>query len=234
MPMGTSKDDARSAIVLRALMEAYRQILKPWRFIAGCTLGIALCLLLPTDLHRHYASLAHADRSLALVTDRYLRFANTAAQIALPVLAKDRAGLIQLVYVGISTTAATHGLKRLVDGWYVRGTRLGERPSGPGSRYNMPSGHSSMASSAAYFVCRRYGLRHALYLIPILLLTMHARVVLDAHTVAAVIAGALTGFIMAAMFTGAGRGTRGGLASEPRLPGSPAPGTGRIGGPAGI
>jgi lipid A 1-phosphatase len=65
----------------------------------------------------------------------------------------------------------------------------------------MPSGHSSMASCATYFVCRRYGLWHALYLLPILLLTMYARVALNDHTVSAVIVGALVGFVTAALFT---------------------------------
>ena len=191
---------------MRALMkQAYTQVQKTRRFIFACVIGIILSLLYPTDLQSYRTPRADGDLSLALVTDHYLRFANTVVQVALPILLKDKIGLVQLVYVAISTTAATHGLKRLVDEWEVWGTRLGERPSGPHSRYNMPSGHSSMASSAAYFVCRRYGFMHALYLIPILLLTMYARVALNAHTVTAVITGALVGLLMAAIFTSARR-----------------------------
>lgn len=44
-------------------------------------------------------------------------------------------------------------------------------------------------------------MKHALYFLPILLLTMHARVALNDHTVSAVIVGALLGFMMAAIFT---------------------------------
>jgi lipid A 1-phosphatase len=58
-----------------------------------------------------------------------------------------------------------------------------------------------MASCAAYFVARRYGLWHALYLIPIMLLTMSARVMLDAHTISAVLTGCLIGLICAAWWT---------------------------------
>ena len=82
----------------------------------------------------------------------------------------------------------------------VLGVRLGERPHG--GRHNMPSGHASLASSAVYFVGRRYGWWHLLYLVPVLLLTMFARVELDAHTGSAVIAGALIGIFSAALFTG--------------------------------
>nr|WP_284702424.1 phosphatase PAP2 family protein [Herbaspirillum aquaticum] len=65
----------------------------------------------------------------------------------------------------------------------------------------MPSGHSSMASSAMYFVGRRYGWWHLIYMLPILLMTMFARVALDAHTISAVLAGALAGIVGAALFT---------------------------------
>lgn len=180
------------------MKQAYAQVHRPRRFIFGCVLGIILCVLFPTDQQSYGTP---STSGLVRVTDSYLRFTNTVAQVALPVLLMDKIGMVQLVYVGISTTLATHGLKRLLNNWDLWGRRLGERPSGSGSQYNMPSGHSSMASSAAYFVCRRYGLMHALYLIPILLLTMYARVALDAHTVAAVMAGALLGLLMAAIFT---------------------------------
>jgi membrane-associated phospholipid phosphatase len=177
---------------------AYTEVRKPRRFIGACLIGIALCVAFPTD----YGSYPPADTGQGVYAlDHYVRFVNTAAQVALPLLLADKIGMVQLVYVGISTTLATHGLKRIVDRWQFWDARVGQRPSGPGSRYNMPSGHSSMASCAAYFVGRRYSWWHLLYLIPILLLTMYARVALDAHTVAAVIAGALIGLAMAAIFT---------------------------------
>ena len=187
---------------LRALMkQAWTQGQRPRWFIAACVIGIVLCMLYPTDLHSYRPAPPDGALSLAHFSNDYLRFVNTAAQVALPILLDDPIGLVQLAYVGLSTTAATHGLKFLANDLDVWGTRLGERPSGSASRNNMPSGHSSMASCAAYFVGRRYGWWHSLYLLPILLLTMYARVELNAHTMAAVIAGALVGLLMAALFT---------------------------------
>ena len=178
--------------------QAYLEVRRPRRFIAACLLGVMLCPFYPTD----YGSYPPADTSQGVYAlDHYVRFVNTAAQALLPVVFADKIGMVQLVYVAVSTTLATHGFKRVVDRWQIWDTRVGQRPSGPNSRFNMPSGHSSMASSAAYFVGRRYNWWHLLYLIPILLLTMYARVALDAHTVAAVIAGALIGLAMAAIFT---------------------------------
>ena len=180
------------------MKEAYFQVKRPRRFIIGCALGIFLCLLYPSDTENYGAP---SSSGLARISYYYLRYINTAAQVALPLLLWDKIGMVQLIYVGVSTTLATHGLKRLTNNVEVWGTRLGERPSGINSRHNMPSGHSSMASCAAYFVCRRYQWLHALYLIPILLLTMYACVARNTHTVSAVIAGALVGFLMSAIFT---------------------------------
>jgi lipid A 1-phosphatase len=134
-------------------------------------------------------------------TETKLRFVNTIIQIGLPLLLRDKEGMVQLLYLGVATTVATQGLKRVVNDVHVGGTRIGERPYAPDSRYNMPSGHTTMSSCAVYFVARRYGWRHLLYLVPILLLTMGARIMLDAHTLSAVLAGALIGFICAAWYT---------------------------------
>ncbi len=183
------------------MKEAYTQVQIPRRFIFLCVIGIILSLLYPTDLQSYRTSREQGDSSFVLVIEKDIRFINTIVQVGFPLFLKDKIGLVQLVNIAISTTAATHGLKRLLNKRTVWGTRLGERPSGPFSQHNMPSGHSSMASSAVYFVGRRYGFIHGLYLIPILFLTMYARVALNAHTVAAVIAGALLGLLMAAIWT---------------------------------
>ena len=178
--------------------EAYAQVIRPWPFILACLLGFAICASYPSDTQDYGPP---NDSGLVLASEHGLRFINTAVQVALPLLLRDKIGMAQLVFVGVSTTAATHIVKRLLNNRVVWGTRLGQRPTGADSRSNMPSGHSSMASSAAYFVCRRYRFWHALYLIPILLLTMFSRVELNSHSVSAVIAGALLGFLMAALFT---------------------------------
>lgn len=184
---------------LRALAQQAYADTKPQRlFLLVCVLGIILSILWPSDL-ASYRATGQEKTPLVLGTDHYLRFTNTIVQVALPLLERDPVGMMQLLYVGASTTVATHGLKHLMDPVTVWGTHLGERPNG--GQNNMPSGHSSMAACALYFVCRRYGWRHALYMLPITLLTMFARVELNAHTVSAVIAGALVGLLMSAAFT---------------------------------
>lgn len=183
------------------LLSAYTQVQRPKRFIFACLMAILFCVPYPSELESYRASDQDLPQPVIRLTEDYLRFTNTVVQIALPVLLKDKIGMIQLVYVGVSSTIATHGLKRLADQRVVRNVRLGERPNRPDSHHNMPSGHSSMASCAAYFVCRRYGLIHGLYLVPILILTMYARVELNAHTVSAVLAGALIGLLTSAIFT---------------------------------
>ena len=186
--------------------QAYAEVEQPRRLMLACVLGIVLAMLFPTDLQSYRTT--PADHGPVVEgTDHYLRFVNTAAQIALPLASRDVVGLVQLLYVGLATTAATHGLKFLVNSWTIWDVRLGERPSRPGSRYNMPSGHSSMASCAVYYLGRRFGWKHLFYLVPIMLLTMYARVELHQHTVSAVIAGMLIGLLMAAIFTGRRRGT---------------------------
>jgi lipid A 1-phosphatase len=178
--------------------QAYAEATPRKSLLLVCVMGIILCILWPTNL-ASYRATAPEKTALVLRTDHYLRFTNTIAQIAIPVIERDPVGMMQLLYVGVSTTLATHGLKHLLDHVTVWGTQLGERPSG--GRHNMPSGHSSMASCALYFVCRRYGWHHALYMLPVTLLTMFARVELNVHTASAVIAGALVGILMSALFT---------------------------------
>lgn len=178
---------------------AWTEVQKPKRFILACAIGVILSGLFPSDVQSYRTGDTPGDGSIADIVDKYLRFTNTIAQVALPLLMRDPVGMAQSVYLSAGTTLATHGLKRLVDKWEIAGTRLGERPTG--GEPNVPSGHSSMASCAAYFVSRRYGFVHLIYLLPILLLAMYARVALDAHTVSAVIAGTLLGLLMAALFT---------------------------------
>lgn len=133
--------------------------------------------------------------------DHYGRFVNTALQIGLPILLRDREGIIEVLKIALAATLSTHLLKHLLNHVYVMDTRLGQRPSSPGSNFNMPSGHGSMSSCAAYFVSRRYGWKLLFIVLPIMLLTLFARVSLDKHTVSAVISGALLGIAVSACFT---------------------------------
>jgi membrane-associated phospholipid phosphatase len=173
-----------------------------WLNVLGL-LALVACIVFPTDLQKAREAIPAKEARAFWVepTEHQLRFVNTIVQIGLPLLLRDVQGITQLIAVGLSTTAVTHGLKRLLNKVHVGETRLGERPYSPRSRHNMPSGHSSMASCAAYFVARRYGWWHLLYLIPITLLTMGARVMLGDHTLSAVLAGCLVGVLCAALFT---------------------------------
>ena len=169
----------------------------------------------PTDL-ASYASGEGASRApeTAHFTERYARYVNPVLQVALPVLLRDKVGMVELLKVAITTTLATEVLKRALNNVHVMGTRLGQRPNPyPGrpmrdfddGNFNMPSGHSSMASCGAYFISRRYGWKWALIVVPIMLLTMFARFSLDKHTASAVIAGTLLGILATALFTTAYR-----------------------------
>ena len=180
-----------------------------------CMVAFLASTFYPTDL-ASYVSGEGTSRSpeTARFTERYARYVNPVLQVALPVLLRDKVGMVQLVKVAITTTLATQVLKRALNNVHVMGTRLGQRPNPyPGrpmrdfddGNFNMPSGHSSMASCGAYFISRRYGWKWALIVVPIMLLTMFARFSLDKHTVSAVIAGTLLGILATALFTTAYR-----------------------------
>lgn len=168
-------------------------------------MALLLCLCLASALYpsdMSYYTRHPRDKGAALhYSDHCSRYVNTAMQAGLPILLGDRAGLIQAAWVGLGTLVATQSLKRLFNNWTIIGTRLGQRPYGSDSKHNMPSGHSSMASSAMFFVWRRYGLRYAWFLLPFTALTMYARVMLNAHTISAVLSGCLLGMLVAAVFT---------------------------------
>lgn len=175
------------------------EVKRPRLVMVMCSIGFVLSVLYPSDLPS-YRDTPRSEHPLITGTEQYGRFINTIAQVALPIVKRDPVGMVQNLYIGVSGTIMTHGLKRALDPVTILGVRIGERPHG--GRHNMPSGHASLASSAVYFVGRRYGWWHLFYLVPVLLMTMLARVELNAHTGSAVIAGALIGIFSAALFTG--------------------------------
>ena len=179
---------------------AYREVRKPLALIMLLLLSALLSILYPSKLET-YPILANGSAvpRVATLTERYVRFVPTIVQIALPIALCDKVGVVQLLYVGISTTILTQGSKHLLHARWIGLARLDRRPNGGGM--NMPSGHSSMASCAAYYIGRRYGLWLGILLAVIVGLTMYARVMLNAHTISAVIAGALIGCLTAACFT---------------------------------
>lgn len=179
---------------------AYAGVWRPVALIVFLLFGIVLSAVYPSDLDGYPILPAGTSMPAEVtLTENYVRFVPTAVQIALPIVLGDKVGLVQLLYVAISNTIVTHGLKHLLNDRWIMQTRLGQRPNG-GSR-NMPSGHSSMVSCAAYFIGRRYNIWLGLLLSIIVVLSMYARVMLNAHTISATIAGTLIGCLSAAWFT---------------------------------
>jgi lipid A 1-phosphatase len=173
------------------------------KLLTGLVVAVILiAYVYPSDMENTYGQSRNGhEMPLVTGTEYAGRFVNTALQLAVPVLLRDMTGLKQLAVITVAGIAASHGPKRLLNDVEVMGTRLGQRPWSPDSAHNMPSGHSTLAGSAVAFLIRRYGWIWGLITVPILLATMYARVMLDAHTVSAVIAGALTGLLVTAMFT---------------------------------
>jgi membrane-associated phospholipid phosphatase len=175
---------------------------RAWRLAAWLAAALAVaCALYPSNHELHYADpRGGEDHATVVAVEHVVRHVNTVVAVALPLLHRDLAGLAQLAVVTVVGMAATHIPKRVLNDWEVAGTRLGQRPQDLDSRHNVPSGHSSLASAAAWFVCRRYGWRWAWLLLPITAATMWARVMLDAHTVSAVLAGLFVGVAVVVFF----------------------------------
>ncbi|MBO9450071.1 phosphatase PAP2 family protein [Tropicibacter sp. R16_0] len=155
--------------------------------------------LYPSDMEGHYAvSRNGQDNALVTGVEDYGRHLNTLIPIGVAIALRDVKGLWQIGAVVLAGTVATHGPKRLLNDVEILGTRLGQRPHG--GDHNLPSGHSALASAGAYIAVRRYSKWFGVVVWPILLLTMYARYMLDAHTVSATIAGAVTGMLVASVF----------------------------------
>ena len=169
-------------------------------FLALIMIGGAI--VYPSDLENDYSVSREGEKSkLVMFTEEYGRHINTLLPIAAAILLRDVTGLKQIAVIVVAGTVASHGPKRLLNNDVVGGTRLGERPKSPNSRHNMPSGHATLASAGAFIMVRRYGIWWALLVIPVTLLTMYARVMLDEHTISAVTAGAGIGFVVSLLFT---------------------------------
>ncbi|GAB4267934.1 MAG: hypothetical protein Kow0013_18310 [Pararhodobacter sp.] len=166
-------------------------------FLAALLL-IAAAVVYPsdTDSYRYEG----AQDALIQGVEHYGRHVNTVLALAVPIVLRDWVGLKQLAVATVAGIVATHGPKRLLNDVWIGDTRLGQRPRGPDSNHNMPSGHSALASAVIWFLGRRYSWWWALITVPITLLTMYARVMQNAHTISAVIAGCLIGLLVTALF----------------------------------
>ena len=190
-------------------MDTISNLALPWRNLRRHGLAYGLTGLLigaamfyPSDLTRDY-SICRSEHYSTVVqgTEKYLRHVNTIMPIATIVVLRDWRGAGQLAGVVVAGIAASHGPKRLLNDVTIMGTRLGQRPSGPQSRHNMPSGHSTLASAGGCFMARRFSLWFLLLCLPVTGLTMYARVMLEAHTLSAVFAGGMIGAAVALLFT---------------------------------
>lgn len=183
-------------------LRTHRTLGAVWRTLAWLAVVLAVaCALYPSDHeHDYQTSRGGEQEASVMVVEEGVRHLNSLMAIALPLIHRDLVGLAQLAVVAVVGTAATHIPKRLCNDWVIAGTRLGQRPHRHDSKGNVPSGHSSLASCAAFFVCRRYGWRWAWLLLPITLATMWARVMLDQHTMSAVFAGLFVGVAVALFF----------------------------------
>lgn len=163
---------------------------------------ILISSLYPSDLENDYStSRGGEDISFVVSTEKYGRHINTLLPFALAIISKDKAGFKQILVIAVSGIIASHGPKRILNNVKIMGTRLGQRPFSSTSKHNTPSGHSTLAGATAYFVMRRYSWWFAVIVIPVLLCTMYARVMLDRHTISATLAGAATGLLVAALFS---------------------------------
>ena len=196
------------------LKVAYKQSLYEIRFLKLSfilTLLFFLSCFYPTDSSFYQDKRRAQSGDFVYFTEHYLRFTTTIAAVAIPIYKKDIVGFMQMINVSLGTTITTQTLKRVLNrATTINGRRLGERPSSQTSRYNMPSGHSSMVSCAAFFIIIRYrlfkkrsGFAFAIILLLLCFATMYGRVMLDAHTISATIAGFITGGINALVFTSA-------------------------------
>ena len=163
---------------------------------------ILISSLYPSDLENDYStSRGGEDISFVVLTEKYGRHINTLMPFALAIISRDKAGFKQILVIAVSGIIASHGPKRILNNVKIMGTRLGQRPFSSTSKHNTPSGHSTLAGATAYFVMRRYSWWFAVIVIPVLLCTMYARVMLDKHTISATLAGAATGLLVAALFS---------------------------------
>jgi len=90
---------------------AHEQVRRPWGLIAACCLGILLTVLLPSDPAAHHDRPASESAFIHAVENQG-RFINTIVQVALPIIRRDAIGIMQNIYLGLGSTAITHGLKR--------------------------------------------------------------------------------------------------------------------------
>lgn len=138
-------------------------------------------------------SCATGHAQVTATRDRFgdaMRVMLPAAAAALTFAKSDTEGFREWASTSVLAAGATEGLKYAVN-----------RKGPDGSARAFPSGHTSMAFSAASFVHERYGLTTALPLYVLAGLTAYSRVHTHHHSVGDVVGGALVGTASAQLMT---------------------------------
>jgi membrane-associated phospholipid phosphatase len=125
-----------------------------------------------------------------------LTTAGDVLQIALPVMSysfalrdPDPTAHWEMAYSFFATELLTYGLKETVNE-----TSWGERPNG--HRYAFPSGHTSMAFQAAFFVNRHYGTLQAMPFFTLAGLTAYSRIQGRYHSWRDVLGGIAVAYVV--------------------------------------
>lgn len=119
------------------------------------------------------------------------RTALPATAAALSLLHFDNVGLWQLALAAGSAQVVTETLKRLVHE---------QRPCGY-SHSSFPSGHTAWAFAGASFIHRRYGARLAIPGYALAMVVASSRIIVQAHHLHDVLAGAVIGIAMNGLWT---------------------------------
>ena len=137
---------------------------------------------------------AGAQAQVVAQKDRFsdvMRIGLPVAAAAITLAKDDGEGFQQLAYSMALSAGSTEILKRAVNS---------KRPDG--SPYGFPSGHVSLAFTAAAYVHQRYSLQMALPMYALATATAYQRVHTHNHYAKDAVGGAAVGVVSALMFTG--------------------------------
>ena len=137
---------------------------------------------------------AGAQAQVVAKNDRFsdvVRIGLPVAAAAITLAKDDGEGFQQLAYSMALSVGSTELLKRGINS---------KRPDGTG--YGFPSGHVSLAFTAATYVHQRYSLEMALPMYALATATAYQRVQTHHHYAKDVVGGAAVGVVSALMFTG--------------------------------
>lgn len=152
----------------------------------------------------YFISFSHSDYldtkhpNIARAGD-FFQYFNSGYCLYLAKYNQDDQGVKSYFKSFLLNTVVTHSLKRSLNNVYVQGDRLGQRPYG--GNLDFPSGHTSHAFNAAWYVKKRYGFKQSIPLLFTASFVGFSRVYTNHHTMAGMGFGILTGIITAEIST---------------------------------